>query len=300
MINDMGITVYEKAPDAESLILSDSAVSNDEDAAEEAAAGTRDRRRRVRPHDGPRPHVHARDGHRRAAHARRRDSHREAHRGRPRSGALGARAVPADGPADFRHVRRDPARRDAPAGLDHGLHRSERADRGSERARRGCCRRAAARRGERRSGRRRGGAGHGAGSRGSRGAIEEAEAAAQALPRDARGERRQGRGDQEGAEVADERVHGAQARAEGVRRARRPAARRHQSGPQPGTHGHGAVRARRRNAAQGLHRELPEERDEPSRGSTSTFARSASIRRRCTRREKRSRKRRSACRRSRS
>ena len=36
MINDMGITVYEKAPDAESLILSDSAVSNDEDAAEEA------------------------------------------------------------------------------------------------------------------------------------------------------------------------------------------------------------------------------------------------------------------------
>jgi RNA polymerase primary sigma factor len=38
MINDMGITVYEKAPDAESLILSDSAVSNDEDAAEEAAA----------------------------------------------------------------------------------------------------------------------------------------------------------------------------------------------------------------------------------------------------------------------
>jgi RNA polymerase primary sigma factor len=38
MINDMGITVYEKAPEAESLILSDSAVSNDEDAADEAAA----------------------------------------------------------------------------------------------------------------------------------------------------------------------------------------------------------------------------------------------------------------------
>jgi RNA polymerase primary sigma factor len=34
----MGITVYEKAPDAESLLLSDSAVSNDEDAADEAAA----------------------------------------------------------------------------------------------------------------------------------------------------------------------------------------------------------------------------------------------------------------------
>jgi RNA polymerase primary sigma factor len=38
MINDMGITVYEKAPDAESLILSDNAVSNDDDAADEAAA----------------------------------------------------------------------------------------------------------------------------------------------------------------------------------------------------------------------------------------------------------------------
>jgi len=38
MINDMGITVYEKAPDAESLLLSDSAVSTDDDAAEEAAA----------------------------------------------------------------------------------------------------------------------------------------------------------------------------------------------------------------------------------------------------------------------
>src|SRR5690554_1730187 len=38
MINDMGITVYEKAPDAETLLLSDSAVSTDDDAADEAAA----------------------------------------------------------------------------------------------------------------------------------------------------------------------------------------------------------------------------------------------------------------------
>ena len=37
MINDMGITVHEKAPDAESLILSD-ATATDEDAAEEAEA----------------------------------------------------------------------------------------------------------------------------------------------------------------------------------------------------------------------------------------------------------------------
>ena len=38
MINDMGITVYEKAPDAESLLLSDAAVSSDDDGADEAAA----------------------------------------------------------------------------------------------------------------------------------------------------------------------------------------------------------------------------------------------------------------------
>ena len=38
MINDMGITVYEKAPDPESLLLSDSAVSSDEDVTDEAAA----------------------------------------------------------------------------------------------------------------------------------------------------------------------------------------------------------------------------------------------------------------------
>ncbi|MBD3609355.1 MAG: hypothetical protein HUJ30_02290 [Gammaproteobacteria bacterium] len=37
-INDMGIEVHEQAPDAESLLMSDNAVSTDEDAAEEAAA----------------------------------------------------------------------------------------------------------------------------------------------------------------------------------------------------------------------------------------------------------------------
>ncbi len=38
MINDMGIAVHEKAPDAESLLLSDAAVSNDDDAAGAAEA----------------------------------------------------------------------------------------------------------------------------------------------------------------------------------------------------------------------------------------------------------------------
>ncbi|MDX1499993.1 MAG: RNA polymerase sigma factor RpoD, partial [Woeseiaceae bacterium] len=37
MINDMGITVYEKASDAEEMLLSDAAVSNDDDAAAEEA-----------------------------------------------------------------------------------------------------------------------------------------------------------------------------------------------------------------------------------------------------------------------
>jgi RNA polymerase primary sigma factor len=37
-INDMGITVYEKAPDATSLLLADSAVAADEEAVEEATA----------------------------------------------------------------------------------------------------------------------------------------------------------------------------------------------------------------------------------------------------------------------
>ncbi len=38
MINDMGITVHEKAPDTESLSLSDTTVTNDDDAADEAEA----------------------------------------------------------------------------------------------------------------------------------------------------------------------------------------------------------------------------------------------------------------------
>ena len=38
MINDMGIPVYEKAPDAETLILSEGPVATDDEAVEEAAA----------------------------------------------------------------------------------------------------------------------------------------------------------------------------------------------------------------------------------------------------------------------
>src|ERR1700690_4537732 len=38
MINDMGIPVYEKAPDAESLLLTDATAAPDEEAGEEASA----------------------------------------------------------------------------------------------------------------------------------------------------------------------------------------------------------------------------------------------------------------------
>jgi len=38
MINDMGIKVYEKAPDAEELLLNDAAATDSEDDAEEAVA----------------------------------------------------------------------------------------------------------------------------------------------------------------------------------------------------------------------------------------------------------------------
>ena len=57
MINDMGIAVHEKAPDAILVLMAESAVSNDDD-------GIGERRCRVRPHDRSCSHVHARDGYR--------------------------------------------------------------------------------------------------------------------------------------------------------------------------------------------------------------------------------------------
>ncbi len=146
MINDMGITVYEKAPDAESLLLSDSAVSNDEDAADEAAAAlatvdaefgrTTDPVRMYMREMGT-VELLTREGEIRIA--------KRIEEGLDQVRAALA-AVPADRRADLRHLRPDPARRDASAGFDHGLHRSERANRGSERARRRAGGRAVARR----------------------------------------------------------------------------------------------------------------------------------------------------------
>jgi hypothetical protein len=93
MLNDMGIAVYEQAPDAATLLI----------------AG----RLRVRPHDRPGAHVHARDGHGRAADARRRNRDRQAHRRRAAGDDVRDQRV-----AD--HDRRDPELRQA-----HRLGRDE-------------------------------------------------------------------------------------------------------------------------------------------------------------------------------
>ena len=89
----MGITVHEKAPDAESLLLTD-AVGAGRGGSRRSGRCARDRRFRIRPHDRSGAHVHARDGHGRAADSRRRDPHRQAHRGRPRPGAQRPRHYP--------------------------------------------------------------------------------------------------------------------------------------------------------------------------------------------------------------
>ena len=69
MLNDMGVAVYEQAPDAETLLLNNTGptVATEEEAEEEAEAALVDRRQRIRPHHRPGSHVHARDGHGRAA-----------------------------------------------------------------------------------------------------------------------------------------------------------------------------------------------------------------------------------------
>ena len=59
MINDMGITVYEKAPDAEELLLTDSAVSQRRRRHRRGGGRARHRRQRIRPHHRPGAHVHA-------------------------------------------------------------------------------------------------------------------------------------------------------------------------------------------------------------------------------------------------
>ena len=75
MINDMGIQVFEVAPDADTLLMTEGDRSADEIAAAEAGGGGD----RGRPHHRPGADVHARDGHRRTVDPAGRNRHRQAH-----------------------------------------------------------------------------------------------------------------------------------------------------------------------------------------------------------------------------
>ncbi len=100
MINDMGIQVYDEAPDAETLLMSETAPT----VAERRRRGSRrgrgiDARLRIRPHHRPGAHVHARDGLGRAPDPRRRDRDRQADRGRLEAHDHGDLRLPDDGRA---------------------------------------------------------------------------------------------------------------------------------------------------------------------------------------------------------
>ena len=103
MLADMGIAVYDEAPDAETLLLTEAATNPGR--RRRRGRGGRGgalphRRLRVRPHHGPRAHVHARDGLGGAPHARGRDRDRQAHRGRPEAHDPGDLVVPDDDRGD--------------------------------------------------------------------------------------------------------------------------------------------------------------------------------------------------------
>ena len=238
MINDMGITVYEKAPDAESLLLSDPAVARRR-RRRRSRRRARHRRRRVRPHDRSRAHVHARDGHGRAAHARRRNSHRQAHRGRPRPSAFGAVELP----LTFEFML-DSTSRSSPARAGWSTSSSASSIRTSRQIAAPSIRSSRCRRGRRAEARPR------KTKRPTTNSEEEEvldtgpdpeEAARRFLKNASCTSRRSRRCSRKAsrtrrrrsAQEARRRVHGAEARAEDVRRAGRAAARQHQRGPQP-------------------------------------------------------------------
>ena len=85
MLNDMGVAVYEQTPDAETLLLNNTGADRGHRRRSRRRSRSRavHRGQRVRPHHRPGAHVHARNGHGRAADARRRNRNRQAHRRRP-------------------------------------------------------------------------------------------------------------------------------------------------------------------------------------------------------------------------
>ena len=152
MLNDMGVAVYEQTPDAETLLLNNTGA----DGRHRRGSGRGSRSRpvhrgqRIRPHHRPGSHVHARDGHRGTADARRRNRDRQAHRRRP-DGHDGSDLGLA------RHHRRNPAPGQRnPRRQDRHLHRGGRLlqpQRGRRLCGRGRLRRVRRRRRRRRPGR---------------------------------------------------------------------------------------------------------------------------------------------------
>ena len=108
MIGDMGIQVYDEAPDAETLLMSEAPADR---ARRGRRGGSRSRRvdarLRIRPHHRSGAHVHARDGLGRAPDARRRDRDRQADRGGSEAHDPGDLRMPDDGRADPRPRRQD-------------------------------------------------------------------------------------------------------------------------------------------------------------------------------------------------
>jgi RNA polymerase primary sigma factor len=69
MLNDMGVAVYEQTPDAETLLLNNTTPTGGHRGRGRGRSRSRPVHggQRIRPHHRPGAHVHARDGHRRAA-----------------------------------------------------------------------------------------------------------------------------------------------------------------------------------------------------------------------------------------
>ena len=112
---DMGIQVYDQAPDQETLLIAPTPRPWRSRRRRRGAGRSRavDGRLRIRPHHRPGAHVHARDGLGRAAHARRRDRDRQAHRGRPAPHDPGDQRLSDHGAGDPRPRRQGGEGRDA-------------------------------------------------------------------------------------------------------------------------------------------------------------------------------------------
>ena len=113
--DDMGIAVYDQAPDPETLLHRRRRATGRAARRRRRGAGRGravHRGLRIRPHHRPGAHVHARDGLGGAAHARRRDRDRQAHRGRPAAHDPGDLRLPDHGRGDPRPRRQGREGRD--------------------------------------------------------------------------------------------------------------------------------------------------------------------------------------------